>query len=247
MPFSALGTPVQGSRDAGEPCSGEFPVQVAGCDPGGLVQPLKVDGSGGLLVSPSAGGPASKVEGKSPAGTDVSTINPILPGGGDTFNNLRPLRVTDAGRLRVALSPDFSNIVAGVNLPAEPDTGSISLFVSAVNSVWGGSAWGWLRTPTVFKAQNAVAIAAETAIWTPAGGKKFRYMGGQIACSVTGNVILRDGLAGAIIDVIACIAGTTVTLPTLGNGILSAAANNALTAQGPAASTLSGKVFGTEE
>ncbi len=103
-----------------------------------------------------------------------------------------------------------------------------------------------LRTPAVFKPQNAVAIAAEATIWTPAGGKKFRLMGYHLTSSVTGNILLRDNTAGTIIDVIPATAGQCVVVD-LHNGILSAAANNVLTATGPALSTLSGEVDGTEE
>jgi hypothetical protein len=107
-----------------------------------------------------------------------------------------------------------------------------------------------LRNADVFKVINAVAVATETTIWTPAAGKKFRVMGFLLALSAgNGNVVLRDNTAGAIIAVVPALTNVPVvpSPPEMGNGILSAAANNVLTATGIAASVLSGFVFGTEE
>ena len=100
-----------------------------------------------------------------------------------------------------------------------------------------------LRTPTVF--HSAVATAAgNTAVWTPASGKKFRLM--RFLLAVTDNATL----AAAGVDTISLQDATTaigISLPVfipataitglgawdtgwidLGNGYLSAAANNAL-------------------
>ena len=116
--------------------------------------------------------------------------------------------------------------------------------------VWGyngNNLWSRLRTPNMFRPLNAVAIGAEAPIWTPAAGKKFRVMGYALVSSVAGNVVLRDNTAGAIIAVIPSAAGGNAESVDLGNGILSVAADNVLTAAGPASSTLSGMVWGVEE
>jgi hypothetical protein len=111
----------------------------------------------------------------------------------------------------------------------------------------GGNAWDRLRTPNVFKPQSAVNVNAEATIWTPASGKKFRLMGGVLVASVAGNIVLKDNTGGSTIFILSSAAGGNGTFFNLGNGILSATANNVLTATGPAASTLSGTVWGTEE
>jgi len=105
------------------------------------------------------------------------------------------------------------------------------------------------RSPNVFKNLNAVSVASETTIWTPAAGKKFRLMGYILTSGTTGgNVVLKDNTAGATIHVVPFgAANSTITTPPMGNGILSAAVNNVLTATGQATQTLSGVVFGTEE
>lgn len=122
-----------------------------------------------------------------------------------------------------------------------------ALPVASLDLVWTGAGWDRIRTATIFKPLSAVGVAAEVAIWTPAAGMRFRLMGFLLAVSVAGNVTLRDGVAGGIVGVVPGLAGAPVLSPPMGNGLVSGAPNRALTATGPAASTLSGLVFGTEE
>lgn len=105
-----------------------------------------------------------------------------------------------------------------------------------------------LATPTIWKPQAALAINSETAIWTPASGKKFRILGFLLVGSAAGYITIKDNTAGTTIMVVPTAAGgagTFVELP--GNGYLSAAANNVLTATGSVNMTLSGFICGTEE
>lgn len=119
----------------------------------------------------------------------------------------------------------------------------------AMGMAYNGASWDRLRSANVFKALSAVVITSETTIWTPAGGKKFRLMGFLLAQGVaTGAVTLKDNTAGSTIYIIPPhTVGVVIPPPNLGNGILSAAANNVLTAQGASTETLTGVVFGTEE
>lgn len=106
-----------------------------------------------------------------------------------------------------------------------------------------------LRQPGKYINLSAASVAAEATIWTPASGRRFRLMGGTLTSgTVGGNVTLKDNTAGSTILVLpfgAAASPLNFTLP--GNGILSAAANNLLTATGAATQTLSGYVYGTEE
>lgn len=106
-----------------------------------------------------------------------------------------------------------------------------------------------LPAPTIFKQLNAVAIGSEATIWTPSTGKKFRIQGGMISVgTAAGNVVLKDNTAGTtILTLPKAPLDTPFALPPMGNGILSATANNVLTATGVATATISGYVFGTEE
>jgi hypothetical protein len=114
-----------------------------------------------------------------------------------------------------------------------------------------------LRTPQVWNSALATA-AGPTALWTPAGGKKFRLMGfsfaiPSIATSVAGVIInLLD--AAAAVGYVAAIGATTTafagTVVFNGNGYLSAAINQVLNINLSAAIT-AGAVYvtawGTEE
>ncbi len=116
---------------------------------------------------------------------------------------------------------------------------------------FNGQVFTRTRAPTVFINLNAVSIAAEATIWTPTTGRKFRLMGYVLtsagAAGAT-NVLLKDNTAGATRLIIPFSAtAATIVSPPMGNGILSAAVNNVLTATGGATETLSGYLFGTEE
>jgi len=115
--------------------------------------------------------------------------------------------------------------------------------------MYNGASWDRTRTPNVFKTLNAVVITSETTIWTPAAGKKFRLMGFLLTQgALTGAVTLKDNTGGSTILIIPqTTIGVAIASPPMGNGILSAVANNVLTAIGATAETLTGFVFGTEE
>lgn len=112
-----------------------------------------------------------------------------------------------------------------------------------VDMLVGGQA---MSLASVFKTMDALGTGVEVGVWTPAAGKRFRLMKGVVTSSVAGNIVFRDGTAGAIILVVPVTAGVPVAFD-LGNGYLSAAVNNVLTADAPGAGTLSGFVGGAEE
>lgn len=121
------------------------------------------------------------------------------------------------------------------------------IFVNNFPLLWNGSNWDRPRTPNIFKPQNAVAVATEATVWTPAAGKKFRLMGGVLTGpGAAGAYEFRDNTAGTIIFTVFLSAGQAVPFD-LGNGILSGAADRVLTCDGPASATLTGTIWGTEE
>lgn len=125
----------------------------------------------------------------------------------------------------------------------------ISLFTLAQQMGFNGATWDRVRMATKFINLNAVAVGTEATIWTPGAGKKFRLMGFVLTQGViTGTVLLKDNTAGSTILIIPPNT-VAVVMPSvfIGNGILSAAANNVLTATGVATETLTGFLFGTEE
>ena len=84
---------------------------------------------------------------------------------------------------------------------------------------------------------------------SPSGPHRFRLMGFMLAQGVVGGAVtIKDNTGGATILIIPQnTAGVSVPSPPMGNGILSAAANNVLTATGSATETITGFFFGTEE
>jgi hypothetical protein len=119
----------------------------------------------------------------------------------------------------------------------------------ATSATTGASVWVSQRTPVVFKPIAAVAVAVGTpvAIWTPATGKKFRVMGYALSLTVAGSVILKDAAAEIARTPLMAAGVGQPCPPGMGNGILSALANNVLTVDVTAAGSVSGFVFGTEE
>jgi hypothetical protein len=123
---------------------------------------------------------------------------------------------------------------------------------TGVPPTFNGQSVSRLRSPGKFIPLNAVGIATETTIWTPAAGRKFRLMGYVLTSgTAAGNVVLKDNTAGTSLPIIlpfSAVGQTIAVLPPgMGNGILSATAGNLLTATGVATQTLSGYLIGCEE
>jgi hypothetical protein len=199
-----------------------------------VVGPIPVS-QPGLPVALGAGG-GLKAEGIGAGGT---------PAGG-----VLTVQGTDAGALRILTNNGLADGTA--NPRAFVDSGAGLAVPGFVMMATPGAATAppnVLRTPAVFKPLSAVVITAETTIWTPTAGKKFRLMGYAITQGVaTGAITLKDNTAGTTILVIPPnTIGVHQLSPAMGNGILSAAANNVLTATGVVTETITGYVFGTEE
>lgn len=142
-------------------------------------------------------------------------------------------------------SSSWTPVIAPGNL-ADGNSG-VQIMSNALFAATSGTTFDRLRTPNVWKQIAALAIGAEATIWTPAAGKKFRLMGYVFATSAAVTVTLRDNTAGTIIRTLLTVANTPVVVPVEGNGTLSAAANNVLTATASGAANLTGYVYGTEE
>ena len=104
-----------------------------------------------------------------------------------------------------------------------------------------------IRSPDVFKPQAATDVHAEATVWDPGASKKFRIMGFDLFGDVAGAYVFKDG-TGLTTIYETYLDGTTTKSIVLGQaGILSATAANKLTCTGPAASHITGTIFGTEE
>lgn len=106
-------------------------------------------------------------------------------------------------------------------------------------------------TPATFKMIDAVAITAGTpaTVWTPASGKKVRFLGWFLSSSAGAALEFQDsGAAGTVIAQTPLLAAAgTHDAPHLGEEVLLAAADNTLDLDVTATSTVSGMVFRVEE
>jgi hypothetical protein len=161
----------------------------------------------------------------------------------DPKRPLYPMQGTQ-GVLKINSSLDgVNNRFAGSGQNGDGNNGSVLQAVASYIARGDGN-WDRLRTPVVFKTA-AVTGAGSTALWTPAAGKKFRLL--RYMVIVTDQATLAAGatLTIDLLDAAGTLAQThSVFVPNvgltggaplyvspwvdLGNGILSATANNVL-------------------
>ena len=245
---------VAGTVAAGAAISGEAPTGVAGSD-GTNKQWIKVDGSTGRLVIVGAAASGAAVTG-----------NPVLVAGSDGTNAVS-LKVASTGALvlrgEVAAGSaasgtnpisicgtDGTNLRAyEANLPADAFTNSVRCMgvqSFPMGYIGGASPWDRLRTPKVFTPVALTAATAETTIWTPTSGKKFRLMGFILTPGAASTLTFKDNTSGTTIFVARGATDTPIVV-NLGNGILSSAINQPLTVTRGTSATLDGCCWGTEE
>jgi len=197
---------------------------------------------GGQLVDVLASansefGPYGPIEGLGTAGTPAGGVVTVQGAAASGVN---------AGPIQI-----LANVAAGDNQAPTPlynslGTGAMMVMPMLFDAIQASVRQ---RTPAVFKTLAAVAVTAGTpvAAWTPAAGKKFRFMGGGVSLSVAGAVIFKDATT-EIWRTPLMPAGIGQPIPpNFGNGILSAAANNVLNIDVTATGSVTGGVFGTEE
>jgi hypothetical protein len=211
---------VAGCSAEGAVLSGNV-LRVGGSD-GTNIHTFNVDTSGRLIVI----GPVA----------DGSTLAgwPLRVGGSDGAN-IRTLLTDAGGRLNVmGTAADGATIVGNPLL---------------IGAAIGSGNMGTLRTPAIFKTAQATA-SGDNALWTPTAGKKFRLM--RFKLQVTANayiaargvltIKLRDGTTDMNLTHDVYLGQTALAADTnpqqlpmletgwidLGNGFLSAAANNVL-------------------
>ena len=223
------------------------------------------EGAADILVTPAqtvdvaSVGAVVDVEG-TVAHDAADSGKPIKVGG--VANASAPAAVADGDRVNAWLNPTGQvGIMAGdyggnggydaknlSGLSLRLGAGTAPTPVANGPFMFNGSTWDRQRTPSIFKTRTDASVTANTpvALWTPAAGKKFRVMGGQLSLAVAGQIILKDGTT-EILRSPQLVAGATWTIPAIGNGILSAAANNVLNVDTTATGNIGGFVFGTEE
>jgi hypothetical protein len=95
------------------------------------------------------------------------------------------------------------------------------------------------------RADASITAGTPANLWTPASGKKFRLMRGQLSAGVAGQIILKDDTTEVIRS--PQLAAGGVWTFNLGNGVLSATVDNILKVDVSATGNVGGFVAGTEE
>jgi hypothetical protein len=168
----------------------------------------------------------------------------------NTDGDYSPFAVDDRGRLLSGLSSaafadgDANGIARIVFF------GGSGQALAVHPALYNGATLDRQRTPNVFKPIAPTAVAAGTGItiWTPAAGKKVRLMGYCLSVTVAADVIFGDNAVGTVIFRTGILAANNAhEAPSLGNGVLSSAANNVLKLDVSASGTVQGVCWGTEE
>lgn len=147
------------------------------------------------------------------------------------------------------IKQDASGNAAAIITPADAQTlaALIGEVIQQLPLVFNGATVDLAREPKVIKSVNLTAATAETTIWTPTSGKKFRLLRGVITTSAQSILTFKDNTAGTTILTLELAANTPFTFNLGTLGILSAAANNLLTVTRATSATLTGFVSGCEE
>jgi len=100
--------------------------------------------------------------------------------------------------------------------------------------------------PDTYKDLSAVAGGSIVTVWTPATGKKVRFMGLTISASAACSVLFEDNAAAATVFRTPKLLADTPYTFDLGNGFQLAAVNNVLKMTSSAAANITGTLYGVE-
>lgn len=93
---------------------------------------------------------------------------------------------------------------------------------------------------------NALSVTAEATLYAPATGNRFRLTGFILGTSAAGVLLIKDGTGGTTILTIPFTTSQTLVID-LGQGLVSATANNLLRVILSVAGTISGTIWGKDE
>ena len=128
-------------------------------------------------------------------------------------------------------APALIQLLTGVaNQVAADSIAAASLLMLVQSFQTGTGLFSPRRLATKLVPLAAVAITAGTpvSVYTPTSGKKYRVLGFAISDTVAGAVKFEDGTGNEVFRTPLLAASTPYNSPDMGNGFLSAAANNQL-------------------
>ena len=154
---------------------------------------------------------------------------------------LQAMTWESAGQLRTVQSPT-----------AITDANALGGGIVVANYGYNGASWDRQRSPNVFKpfSVTVASIGTGQTVWTVAStNKRFRLQGFAVTSDKAVQVNFKDGSVATIFSTPAVVAATPFGVSGIGNGMLSASANNLLTLDVSASVpvVLTGCAWGTEE
>ena len=180
-------------------------------------------------------------------------LRPPFTGSGDATPKVatKHLGTGEDIQLMLLTDPTGANLVDALT-DADALANDVGVITHAREYAYGGASWDRVRTPKIFKSFASTAITAGTGItlWTPTSGKKFRLLGCAISYSAAAQLIFGDNAVGTVILRSPTLAAAGIFIlgaADLGNGILSAAANNVLKLDATGSANAAGAVWGVEE
>jgi len=198
--------------------------------------------------------PNPATDGSVPQDTRGVPANSVyVPGTGTIAQQGGTLSVDSTG---TPSAPSSDNIaqVAGAVVPVATDNLAFAGQFPAIQMGQTGTGVVSVeRVPNKILNVPGTAVTAGTAvsIWTPTSGKKFRLMGYHLSSTVASSLIFKDGTSsGSAVEFLRTpiqAVNTGTPSPPLGNGFLSAAANNQLWLDVTASGTVHGFAIGIEE
>lgn len=136
--------------------------------------------------------------------------------------------------------PAAAALADGASNPTSPMIGCNLL-------VYNGATWDRLRAANKRVDMSAVSVSSIATLLTPTSGKKFRLMGGCLSLSAAGNLLFEDNTGGNFIFRTPKLLADTPYNFDIGQGFLSAAANNVLKGTASTTATVTGTLYYCEE
>jgi len=211
-------------------------------------------GTGGLLKVQGPVAQHSTVAGN-PQMMGFRVTDAVGDGGGGSAGKIKDILGDNDGGILTILKHFAASRAADVVYLADATalgTGTnAALKVLAAQFGYNGATLDMIRTPTTFKMIDAVSVTAGSGatVWTPASGKKFRLMGWSLSVASAAAIEFHDHTVGTIVLQTPLLAagGIHNSRGELGNGFISASANNVLKLDVTANAAVSGMVWGVEE
>lgn len=153
---------------------------------------------------------------------------------------------TNDSQSGIPYAPYQLQLVSGGQAPNPADsTAAANLLMLVVGQQSGTGSFSPRRIATNIVNIKAQAITAGTgvSVFTPTAGKKYRILGYHLSSSVAGSILFEDGtgvVGSEILRTPLLLAATGQGSPDMGNGVLSATANNALFIDVTASGNVSG-------